>query len=100
MVRFADFVTLPSVAAITAIVFDVTFVVLTVNDAEVLPAAMVTVEGGVADSWLLDSVMTRPPGGAAELNLTVPVDDLPPETRVALRVNEVKVGELMVNAAD
>jgi len=49
----------------------------------VLPAATVTFAGTVATAvLLLDSVTTAPPDGAGPLNVTVPVDELPPVTVV------------------
>lgn len=58
-----------------------TTLVVTVNVAEVLPAATVTLVGTVATGvLLLDRVTTAPPAGAAPLRVTVPVDGLPPVT--------------------
>jgi hypothetical protein len=58
-------------------VFAFAFVVDIVNVADVLPDGMVTVFGTVVELRLLESVMTRPAGGAAELIVTVPLLDLP-----------------------
>ena len=63
---------------------ELTALVVTVNEAVVLPAATVTVAGTVAEALLLDRVTERPPVGAAALRATVPVDDAPPTTLVGL----------------
>jgi hypothetical protein len=58
-----------------------TTLVVTVNVADVLPVATVTLVGTVAaDVLLLERVTTAPPLGAALLRVTVPVDGLPPVT--------------------
>ena len=95
----AVFVAPASDADIVAVVFDPTFVVVTVNVAEVLPAAIVTVAGAVAADWLLDNAITRPPTGAEPLILTVPEDDFPPATLAGLSVSEIRVGGLIVSVA-
>src|SRR6266403_1428157 len=62
-----------------------TALVLTVNVALVAPAATVTLEGTLAAAvLLLESVTCAPPDGAGPLNVTVPVDELPPVTLVGL----------------
>ena len=86
-VRFAFFVTVPYVAEITTVVFETTGVVVTVNVAEVLPAAIVTVP--VAGTWatdvlLLCNVITAPPAGAAPFRVTVPVEFFPPTSVAGL----------------
>jgi hypothetical protein len=55
----------PSVAAITAVLVVVTDVVVTVNEALMLPAATVTLLGTLADPLLLNSETTDSPEGAA-----------------------------------
>jgi hypothetical protein len=55
----------PGVAAIIAVLVVVTDVVVTVNEALMLPAATVTLLGTLADPLLLDSETTDPPEGAA-----------------------------------
>jgi hypothetical protein len=58
-----------------------TTLVVTVNVAEVLPAATVMLVGTVAaDVLLLERVTTAPPVGAAPLRVTVPVEGLAPVT--------------------
>ena len=58
-----------------------TTLVVTVNVAEVFPAATVTLVGTVAaDVLLLVRVTTAPPVGAAPLRVTVPVEGLAPVT--------------------
>jgi hypothetical protein len=77
----------PSVPVITAVVFVVTDVVVTVKEALVLPAATVTLPSTLADALLLESVTTEPPGGAPAVRLTVPVEVFPPVTSIGFRIN-------------
>lgn len=76
-----------------------TAVVVTVNVADVLPAATVTVVGAFADPLLLEIAMLRPPLGAATLIFTVPVDGFPPTTDAGFRLRETIVGGLTVSVA-
>jgi hypothetical protein len=65
----------------------VTAAVATANDALVAPAATVTLAGTVAAPvLLLVSATTAPPDGAAAVNVTVPVDPVPPTTDDGLTV--------------
>ena len=65
----------------------VTGLVVMVNVAEVAPAATVTLPGTCAAAvLLLDRLTTAPPAGAGPVNLTVPVDEIPPATEAGLRV--------------
>ncbi len=65
--------------------------VVTVNVAEVAPAATVTLAGTAAAAVLLPvSVTTAPPTGAAALKTTVPVEKDPPTTRIGLTCTEDK----------
>ena len=78
-----------------------TELVVTVNVAVVLPAATVTLAGTcAAEVLLLASAMAAPPDGAAPLNVTVPVDELPPTTVPGLSVTEESAGGFTVSAAD
>jgi hypothetical protein len=52
--------------------------VLTVNVADVLPAAMLTDAGTVAAALLLDNCTETPPFGAGAVNVKVAVDVSPP----------------------
>jgi hypothetical protein len=81
------------------VVITMTVLVVTVNVAVVAPAATVTLTGTVADPLSLESVTTAPPTGAALLNVTVPVELLPPTTVVGFRVKFDITGGLMVNVA-
>jgi hypothetical protein len=74
----------PSVPEITTVVFVDTALVFTAKLAAVAPAATETLAGTVAAAWLLDSVTVAPPDGATPLNVTVPVETLPPTTLVGL----------------
>jgi hypothetical protein len=70
----------------------IAFVVM-VNLALVDPAATVTLGGTVAATGLsLVSATGKPPAGAAEVSVTVPVDDVPPMTSVGLTVTLESVG--------
>ena len=60
----------------------------TVNAALVAPAAIVTLAGTLAAVvLLLESATCAPPAGAGPLNVTVPVDELPPTTLVGFSVS-------------
>ena len=78
---------------------DVTLVVFTVNVPVVRPAAIVTVAGKVADDELLATVTLRPPVGATEVNVMVPVLDDPPFTEVGFNVRDLSVGGWIVRDA-
>jgi hypothetical protein len=82
---------------IVAEVPEVTAFVLMVKVMDVPPAGTVTVFGAVADERLLDSDMTRPPAGAAELIFTVPTLDRPPFRDVGFSDNEVSSGGVIVS---
>ena len=62
----------PDVPVIVTGVDALTAAVVTVNGALVAPAATVTLAGTVAAAFLLDSVTTAPPAGAALVNVAVP----------------------------
>jgi len=67
--------------------------VLTVNVAVVAPAAAVTLDGTVAAAvLLLESATVAPPAGAGPLNVTVPVEGVPPMTLVGFSVSDERVG--------
>jgi len=74
----------PIKAVIVAEVEAVTEDVVTVNVRLVAPADTVTLAGTVTALELSDSDTTAPPAGAAALNVTVPVEELPPATLVGL----------------
>ena len=59
----------------------------------VLPAATVTDAGIVAATLLLLNDITAPPAGAAALNVTVPVDPVPPVTLAGFTLTEVREAE-------
>lgn len=85
-------VTPPKTAEIVAVVCAVTAVVVTVKFALVAPAATVALAGTLAAVELSESVTAAPPAGAAALNVTVPVEALPPTTLVGLRETADSVG--------
>ena len=73
---------------------------VTVNVAVVAFAAMVTLAGTVAaEVLLLVRVITAPPAGARPVNVTVPVELLPPRTEVGLREAELRVAALTIKLA-
>jgi hypothetical protein len=85
----------PSVPLIVDDVDDPTASVVTVNVRLVEPAETVTLDGTVAaDVLLLDSATTLPPDGAAPDSVTVPVDDVPPDTLVGFSDSDERVGPL------
>ena len=70
-----------------------TALVLTVNVALVAPAATVTLDGTVAAAvLLLESATVAPPAGAGPLNVTAPVEGVPPMTLVGFSVSDERVG--------
>jgi hypothetical protein len=72
--------------------------VVTGKVAEVAPAATVTLTGTeAAGVLLLASVTTAPPVGAADPNVTVAVDPVPPVTLVGFTETEESTGGLTVS---
>ena len=89
-VSTAVLVMLPAVAVMVAELDAVTATVVTVNVAFVAPAGTVTLPtaGTLATAaLLLESVTTIPPAGAADVSVTVPVEDAGPTTLVGLSVS-------------
>ena len=77
---------------------------MTVKFALVAPAGTVTLAGTVVAAEFSESDTAAPPAGAAALNVTVPVEELPPTTLVGLSetpesVGPVAPGGLMVRVA-
>ena len=72
---------------------------VTVNVALVAPAATVTLAGVVEDALLSDRVTTAPPVGARPFNVTVPVEELPPNTLVGFMTKVDIASGAMVNPA-
>jgi hypothetical protein len=66
----------------------VTVFVVMLNAALLLPAAIVTVAGTVAEALLVDKDTERPPAGAAPLRVTVAVEDVPPVTLTGFTESE------------
>src|SRR5438128_1625051 len=70
----------------------VTALVVTVKEALVAPAAIVTLDGVRATLvLLLESATVAPPAGAAALRVTVPVEEFPPVTLVGFSVSDESV---------
>ena len=87
------------VPVIVALVLDETAVVATLNVPVVAPAATVTEEGTVAEAELLLNVTVKPPTGATDVTVAVPVDETPPKTLVGESEIELRTGGLIVNVA-
>jgi hypothetical protein len=84
----ADLVIPPADAMIVEDWLLLTLLVETVKVALVDPAGTVTLAGTVAAAvLLLNNETARPPDGAAEVRVMVPVAELPPTTAVGLRLN-------------
>ena len=84
-VRMAGATTPRYVALRSTAVLLVTDELVTVNEAEVAPEEIVTLEGTDATALLaLDRETTAPPLGAALFKTTVPVDSVPPLTVMGL----------------
>lgn len=73
--------------------------VATVNVAVVAPPETGTLAGGVAPALLEPRLTESPPVGAGLLNVTIPVDELPPTTELGARVTLVSVGGVIVRVA-
>jgi hypothetical protein len=72
--------------------------VFTMKVALVAPATTVTLAGTLAtEGLLLERETTAPPLGAGPLNVTVPVDELPPVTLDGLRLSEESAGGTTVS---
>ena len=66
---------------------------------DIVPAGMVTFDGGVAVVGLeLCNVTRAPPAGADADRVTVPVTVVPPTTVLGLMRNEVRAGGMTVTA--
>jgi len=90
----------PRVPVIVTEVFEATALVVTVKVAVVAFGATVTLAGTLAaEVLLLDSVTTAPPDGAGPVNVTVPVEEVPPITEVGFRVTELAVAAVTVKVA-
>lgn len=61
------------------------------------PEATVTLVGVCALVTLDDRVTAKPPLGASELRVTVPVEEVPPTTVVGASVTLLSVGGVMVS---
>jgi len=72
------------VAVTLPLLFVSTWAAVTVKVAEVAPALTVTVAGTVTPDTLVERVIERPPVGATELSVTVPVAVVAPVTEFGL----------------
>jgi hypothetical protein len=89
----------PSVAVIVAEVSLETFVVVTLNVAEVFPPRTVTGPETIAEPLLLVIWIVIPSAGAAEPSFTVPVEVLPPTRLAGSSVNDSSTGGSIIKLA-
>ena len=75
----------------------VTLEVFTVKATLVLPAGIIALAGTNTVEELLESTTLKPPTGAIEPNVTVPVADRPPLTVAGFTASDLSTGGLMVN---
>jgi len=88
-----------NVAVIVAEVATFTGTLVAVKVATVKPPETVTVAGTATAGSLLARVTIAPAGGAGPLNVTVPVEDSPPETLVGFKeIDEITNGETFSEA--
>src|SRR5919205_4310777 len=83
-----------------AVVFAVTPFVGMGNEAEKLPASIVTVAGGVTSGELLERLTTAPPAGACPLSITMPCGCAPPLIVAGEIVSDFNDGGCNVNCAE
>jgi hypothetical protein len=100
IVRVAVLEVGPRSAVMLTAVCEATPVVVIVNVTDVFPAGTVTNAGTDAAPLLLVRFSETPPVGAAVPRVIVPVEVLPPNTEVGLRLSPVTAGGLMVKLAD
>jgi len=99
IVSVADCVVPLSVPAIVTGVLVETPVVVIGNVAVLVPAPTTTVAWTVAEVLFDERLTVSPPVGALLLNVTVPVEDVPPTTDNGETVTLVKVGAVIVRVA-
>lgn len=89
----------PRVPVMFTEVLEATGLVVIVKVAVLAFAGTVTLVGTCATAALLDKVTTVPLAGAGPVNVTVPVEEVPPMTALGLRLTELRVAALTVNVA-
>lgn len=87
-------------AIIFAVVAFATEEVVTLNAANVAPAATKTLDGAFADGELLERLIFVPAAGAGPVSETVPTQLEPPATVVLLNVNRLSPGASTVSEAE
>ena len=85
-VSFAETDVLLNVPVMVATVVALTELVCTMKDAVDSPAVTVTLVLTIAAALLLDSTTMAPPAGAAAVNVTVPVEEVPLVTLAGLNL--------------
>ena len=96
MVSVAETVVPPSVADSDALVVLATGEVVIVKVLDVAPAATVTVAGTTALELSDERLTVSPPIGAGPLNVTVPVEEVPPTTETGATVKPLGTGGVML----
>jgi len=91
----------PTVAVILAIVTSGMPEVMIVKDADVAPAATVTLGGSTTKGVEVSDAKatTVPPVGAGPFSVTVPVEDVPPRTEVGFTVRPAGTGAVTLSVA-
>jgi len=89
----------PSIAVIIAVACPAMGTVEMLNVAIVLPPATTTEAGSVATLLLLARLTAMPPTGAAVARVMVPMELLPPNRDVGLKLNDCNTGGLTVKLA-
>jgi len=90
----------PPVAVMVAVVVAGTFEVFTTKLAEVRPAATVTLVPTFAELELLLRSRTKPPAGAEDVSVTVPVLEAPPFTDPGDNVSDFTEGGVIASVAE
>jgi hypothetical protein len=87
-------------AVIVAVVFVVTVLVGMPNEAEKLPGATVTCDGGFTEKESLERVTTAPPAGAWPFSITIPPGCAPPLMVLGLIESDFSDGGRTLNVTE
>ena len=91
---------LGSVAVTVTTVETATTFVVAMKVAVVEPAAIETLAGGTTDAWSLLNAIEKPPTGAAELKVSVPVEFVPLAKLLGLNFKLTRDGGFTVRFAE